>query len=228
MIRALAIMQAVTWYFTVTAVSDNGAESNYSNSVLNVMEPGDSVTLTFTPPTTNTDGSSLTNLAGFKFYAGKTQGTYTTSVVAMDPSLTSFVWADVAGPLPLGNPTQEPRFTYTVAPTPPASITVSNVNSYSEFDLVLVGAVDFTLTAPSGQRFDYCMRNASDASTVTPTTPPIGTNNENVTAAAITIRGPVSTRCDLDTPPSFSGFTVRVGSVSKPLVQSGGTWSAAF
>jgi hypothetical protein len=38
-----------------------------------------SATLTWTPPTTNTDGSALTDLAGYKVYWGTTQGTYPNS-----------------------------------------------------------------------------------------------------------------------------------------------------
>ena len=38
-------------------------------------------------PTTNTDGSSLVDLGGFKVYAGTTSGTYTTIYKINDPSV---------------------------------------------------------------------------------------------------------------------------------------------
>jgi hypothetical protein len=49
-----------------------------------------SATLTWTPPTTNTDGSALTDLAGYKIYWGTTQGTYPNSV-SVPNTVTSYV-----------------------------------------------------------------------------------------------------------------------------------------
>jgi len=43
------------------------------------VQPTSSATLTWQPPTLNTDGSALTDLTGFKVYWGSTQGTYTRS-----------------------------------------------------------------------------------------------------------------------------------------------------
>jgi len=50
-----------------------------------------SATLTWVPPTTNTDGSPLTNLSGYKIYWGTTQGTYPNSTTLNNPGLTSAV-----------------------------------------------------------------------------------------------------------------------------------------
>jgi hypothetical protein len=50
-----------------------------------------SATLSWTPPTTNTDGSPLTNLAGYKIYWGTSQGNYTSSTTLSNPGLTSYV-----------------------------------------------------------------------------------------------------------------------------------------
>ena len=50
-----------------------------------------SATLTWTPPTTNTDGSALTDLAGYKIYWGTTQGSYPNSVTLNGQGLTSYV-----------------------------------------------------------------------------------------------------------------------------------------
>ena len=50
-----------------------------------------SARLSWTPPTTNTDGSPLTNLAGYKIYWGTTQGSYSSSATIMNPGLTAYV-----------------------------------------------------------------------------------------------------------------------------------------
>ncbi|HUQ51567.1 MAG TPA: putative Ig domain-containing protein [Gammaproteobacteria bacterium] len=50
-----------------------------------------SATLNWTPPTTNTDGTPLTHLAGYKIYWGTTSGNYSNSVALMNPGLTSYV-----------------------------------------------------------------------------------------------------------------------------------------
>jgi len=47
--------------------------------------------LMWTPPTQNTDGSPLTNLAGYKIYWGTTQGAYPNSATLNNPGLTSYV-----------------------------------------------------------------------------------------------------------------------------------------
>jgi len=50
-----------------------------------------SATLSWTPPTLNTDGSPLTNLSGYKIYWGTVLGTYPSSVTLSNPGLTSYV-----------------------------------------------------------------------------------------------------------------------------------------
>jgi hypothetical protein len=50
-----------------------------------------SALLTWTPPTTNTNNTTLTNLAGFKIYWGTVRGTYTNSVTIQNPGLTSYL-----------------------------------------------------------------------------------------------------------------------------------------
>jgi hypothetical protein len=48
--------------------------------------PSGSATLTWTPPTKNTNGTTLTDLTGFKVYWGTQQGVYTHSVVINNPT----------------------------------------------------------------------------------------------------------------------------------------------
>jgi hypothetical protein len=50
-----------------------------------------SATLSWTPPTQNTDGSPLTNLAGYRIYWGRSQGNYTNSTTLNNSGLTSYV-----------------------------------------------------------------------------------------------------------------------------------------
>jgi hypothetical protein len=50
-----------------------------------------SATLSWTPPTANTDGSPLTNLAGYRIYWGTAPGSYPNSVTVNNAGLTSYV-----------------------------------------------------------------------------------------------------------------------------------------
>jgi hypothetical protein len=50
-----------------------------------------SATLSWTPPTTNTDGSPLTNLAAYRVRWGTAAGNYTSSVTLNNPGLASYV-----------------------------------------------------------------------------------------------------------------------------------------
>jgi hypothetical protein len=77
----------------VISVSDGKAPSvalPAFNVTVQAVATG-SATLTWTPPTTNTDGSALADLAGYKIYWGTTQGSYPNSVTLTNPGLTSYV-----------------------------------------------------------------------------------------------------------------------------------------
>ena len=50
-----------------------------------------SVTLTWTPPTRNTDGSQLTDLAAYKIYYGLSQGNYPNEIRIDNPGITTYV-----------------------------------------------------------------------------------------------------------------------------------------
>lgn len=58
-----------------------------------------SATLSWTPPTENTDGSVLTDLAGYKIYYGTEAGNYTSSITLDNPDAASYVVES----LPAGN-----------------------------------------------------------------------------------------------------------------------------
>ena len=55
-----------------------------------------SVTLTWTPPTTNTDGSPLQDLVAYKFYYGLSEGNYPNEIRVDNPGLTSYVIDNLA------------------------------------------------------------------------------------------------------------------------------------
>jgi len=48
-------------------------------------------TLAWTPPTTNTDGTTLDDLAGYKIYYGKAIGNYTNKIDITNPGIATYV-----------------------------------------------------------------------------------------------------------------------------------------
>ncbi len=72
--------------------SDSGA-NNSSNSTASTDadEPKNSVILTWQPPDKNSDGSTLTDLAGFNIYYGSAAGNYSKKLSVPDPSAKRFV-----------------------------------------------------------------------------------------------------------------------------------------
>ena len=55
-----------------------------------------SVTLSWIPPTTNTDGSALTDLAGYKIYYGVAEGSYSKKISINDTGITTYIVEDLA------------------------------------------------------------------------------------------------------------------------------------
>lgn len=53
------------------------------------------VTLNWTPPTQNVDGSPLTNLAGYDIHYGTASGQYTQSVSVSNPGIATYVVSDL-------------------------------------------------------------------------------------------------------------------------------------
>ena len=74
------------------SVSDGTASASLGtfNIAVQAVAIG-SATLTWLPPTTNTNGTPLTNLAGYKVYWGTSPGNYTSSVTIMNPGLATYV-----------------------------------------------------------------------------------------------------------------------------------------
>ncbi len=73
-------------------VSDGAASAELGPFSIEVMAVAlGSVTLTWTPPTQNTDGSPLTDLAGYRIYWGTGGGVYPQSVTINNPGVSSYV-----------------------------------------------------------------------------------------------------------------------------------------
>ena len=63
------------------------------------VQPGTfgSVTLSWQSPTTRTDGTPLTNLAGFRIYYGDANGVYPDSISVPNPGVSTYVVSNVPG-----------------------------------------------------------------------------------------------------------------------------------
>ena len=74
------------------SVSDGSASSNLTAFDIQVVGAAtDSMMLSWTPPTENTDGSPLNDLAGYKVYWGTSRGNYSNSVTIANPGLATYV-----------------------------------------------------------------------------------------------------------------------------------------
>lgn len=84
--------QVATYANIQISVSDGTTTVNLPPFSINVVATAmGSATLTWNPPTQNTDGSSLTDLAGYRVYWGTSQSSLTNSVTINNPGLSSYV-----------------------------------------------------------------------------------------------------------------------------------------
>lgn len=70
--------------FTITVPSSSGSSSSTG-----------AVTISWMPPTENTDGSALTNLAGYHLYYGTSQSSLTNEVNITNPGLAAYVLSNL-------------------------------------------------------------------------------------------------------------------------------------
>jgi Putative Ig domain len=81
-----------TYNNIVIRVSDASASTGLpAFGIMVVVVATGSATVSWTPPTTNTDGSPLTNLAGYRVRWGPAAGNYPNSVTLNNAGLTSYV-----------------------------------------------------------------------------------------------------------------------------------------
>ena len=73
-----------------------GGGSSGDGSDDSVVPKGDGTALiSWTPPTENTDGSALTDLAGYRIHYGTSSGSYALSITINGTSLTSYLVEDL-------------------------------------------------------------------------------------------------------------------------------------
>lgn len=79
------------------SVSDGSASASLPQFAISVDQTGTlSTTLSWTAPTLNEDGTTLTDLSGYRIYWGTTPGVYTRSVTINEAGLTTYVVENLA------------------------------------------------------------------------------------------------------------------------------------
>jgi hypothetical protein len=73
-----------------------GGTANESVNVTVALSSDGTALLSWTPPTENTDDSTLTDLAGYKIYYGTSPGSYSNTEIINNPGLTSFLIESLA------------------------------------------------------------------------------------------------------------------------------------
>jgi hypothetical protein len=74
------------------SVSDGSHTTSLPTFTISVTDAGNgTATLSWTPPTTNNDGSQLTDLSGYRIYYGKSDSDLSTVIPVNDAGLTSYV-----------------------------------------------------------------------------------------------------------------------------------------
>jgi len=119
--------------------------------------------------------------------------------------------------------------------TPEVRVSIRNIDARNAgFDLVVEGSGSVTIALAGSLTFDWCSPTGiSGLPAVTPTTPSLGDKDDDGNRRqTVTFTAPIArTRCDGDGATgnaAFSGATVTVQGVSKPLVEANGAWSAQF
>jgi hypothetical protein len=79
-------------YEHIRITANDGAATDFLTFSVTVTEIAlGSVTISWRAPTQNTDGTALTNLAGYKIYYGLSEGSYANHVVVSNPGITTYV-----------------------------------------------------------------------------------------------------------------------------------------
>ena len=78
------------------SASNNAAASGSSGSGTGTAPSTGNATLAWTAPTTNTNGSALTDLAGYYIYYGNTAGSMTNKVTLSGPATLTYVISNLS------------------------------------------------------------------------------------------------------------------------------------
>jgi hypothetical protein len=81
--------------FTLACTGAGGAVNDTVNVAV-VLNNNGTALLSWTPPTENTDGSQLSDLAGYKIRYGTSPGSYSDTITINNPGLTSYLVEDLA------------------------------------------------------------------------------------------------------------------------------------
>ncbi len=86
-----------TYNNIIISVSDGTASTPLASFSITVLPVSNgSATISWVPPTTNEDGSTLSNLAGYKIYYGTAVGNYPNAIDVNNPGLSSYVVGNLA------------------------------------------------------------------------------------------------------------------------------------
>lgn len=89
--------QVGTYSNIVIKASDGKASASLPAFGITVTDVANgSATLSWTPPTRNTNGSTLTNLAGYRIYYGTSSGALNRTIQVSNPGIASYVISDLA------------------------------------------------------------------------------------------------------------------------------------
>lgn len=82
--------------FTITCTDDSGGSVSDSVNVTVAVNNAGTASLSWTPPTKNTDGSDLTDLAGYYIHIGSSSGDYNEIITVNQNDIASFLVEDLA------------------------------------------------------------------------------------------------------------------------------------
>jgi hypothetical protein len=92
MVRLLATAVILPAAFYLAACGGGGGGGNGGTSeTIQAEAAAGAATLSWTPPTTKTDGTALDDLAGYTIYYGETEGNYTHEINITNPGIATFV-----------------------------------------------------------------------------------------------------------------------------------------
>jgi hypothetical protein len=97
-LRGVPTVADVGTYPNITiSVTDGSLTASLGSFSIDVSQVAvGAATLSWTAPTENEDGSTLTDLAGYRIYYGTSSGNYTTTIVIDNPSITTYVVEDLS------------------------------------------------------------------------------------------------------------------------------------
>ena len=85
------ILVCTLFLFVLGGCAQSGGDGD-DGSGFSILPRGDGTALiSWTPPTENTDGSSLTDLAGYKIHYGTSPGSYSETITINGTGLTSYL-----------------------------------------------------------------------------------------------------------------------------------------